>query len=54
MRLRGNCGRAWHGCIRMNLGKEGKSLNNLNILGVLNEQARPQSFVKGVFKGGCL
>jgi hypothetical protein len=29
-------------------------LNNKNILGDGNEQARPQSFTKGVFKGGCL
>jgi hypothetical protein len=38
----------------MKLSKEAKLLNNLNNLGVLNEQARPQSFVKGVLKGGCL
>lgn len=30
-----------------------KLLNNLMFLGLLNEQARTQSFVKGVFKGGC-
>ena len=31
-----------------------KLLNKLMFLGDGNEQARPQSFVKGVFKGGCL
>ena len=31
-----------------------KLLINLNVFEVLNEQARNQTCVKGVFKGGCL